>query len=80
MNQDIGTFKWELTIHLGTENNQVHIFFMFYIIVINNKIKFIEKNLYIYIQYFVCVCVYLYIYIQSCLKFCEPFRIFYISA
>ncbi len=62
MNQDIGTFQWELTIHLGTENNQVHIFFMFYIIVINNKIKFIEKNLYIYIQYFVCVCVYLYIY------------------
>ncbi len=62
MNQDIGTFKWELTIHLGTENNQVHIFFMFYIIVINNKIKFIEKNLYIYIQYFVCLCIFIYIY------------------
>ncbi len=71
MNQDIGTFQWELTIHLGTENNQVHIFFMFYIIVINNKIKFIEKNLYIYIyiyiQYFVCVCVYIYIYIYTVL-------------
>ncbi len=25
MNQDIDTFKWELTIHLDTENSLVHI-------------------------------------------------------